>query len=100
MTIQVDPENNEISALFEMADLSGKRVLEIGCGDGRLTWRYAEQASHVTGVDAWEEGIARAKENLPEKLEGRVEFHLAEFEEFAANSPPAVYDVAILAWSL
>ncbi len=24
-------------ALYELADFSGRRVLEIGCGDGRLT---------------------------------------------------------------
>jgi len=37
MTIRVDPENNETRALFDLANLSGKHVLEIGCGDGRLT---------------------------------------------------------------
>lgn len=100
MAIRIDPENNETLAMFKMVDFDGQEVLEVGCGDGRLTWLYAGQAAHVTGVDAWEEGITRAKENLPGRLEGRVDFHLAEFEEFAANSPPAVYDLAILAWSL
>jgi len=41
MVIRTDPENNETRALFDLADFKSKRVLEIGCGDGRLTWRYA-----------------------------------------------------------
>ena len=50
MTIRSDPENSEIRALFDLVDFCGKHVLEIGCGDGRLTWRYAEAAAHVTGI--------------------------------------------------
>ncbi len=100
MTIRVDPENNETRALFDLADFSGQRVLEIGCGDGRLTWRYAGRAAHVTAIDPFEESVARARENLPRELQGRVEFHPIAFEDFAAANKPAVFDIAILAWSL
>ena len=45
MTISLDLEENEIKSLVEFAGkLAGKRVFEIGCGDGRLTWRYASQS--------------------------------------------------------
>jgi len=37
MTIRVDPEQNETCALFNFVDLDGRRVLEIGSGNGRLT---------------------------------------------------------------
>lgn len=100
MAIRVDPENNETRALFDLADFSGQHVLEIGCGDGRLTWRYAGRAAHVTAVDAWAEGIARARENLPGGLQGRVEFQHAAFLDFAAASEPSAFDLAILSWSL
>jgi hypothetical protein len=46
MTIRVDPEQNETSALCGFADLDGCRVLDVGCGDGRLTWLYADMAAH------------------------------------------------------
>ncbi|MBI2973614.1 MAG: class I SAM-dependent methyltransferase [Armatimonadetes bacterium] len=100
MTIRVDPDNNETRALFDLADFSGQHVLEIGCGDGRLTWRYAGRAAHVTAIDPFAEGITRARENLPDELQGRVEFHHIAFEDFAAASKPSRFDMAILSWSL
>jgi 2-polyprenyl-3-methyl-5-hydroxy-6-metoxy-1,4-benzoquinol methylase len=100
MAIRVDPENNETRALFDLADFSGQHVLEIGCGPGRLTWRYAGKAAHVTAIDAYAEGIKQARENLPGELQGRVEFHHIAFEDFVASSEPSTFDMAILSWSL
>ncbi|HUE98392.1 MAG TPA: class I SAM-dependent methyltransferase [Anaerolineales bacterium] len=100
MTIRVDPGNNEPRALFDLGDFNGQRVLEIGCGDGRLTWRYADKAVHVTAIDPFEGSITQAKENTPNELKGRVEFHHAAFEDFAAASEPSTFDMAILSWSL
>ncbi len=48
MNIRIDPENNETRALFDLADFRGQRVLEIGCGDGRL----AGHLRYLAHVDA------------------------------------------------
>ena len=98
--IRVDPENNEPRALFALADFHGQRVLEIGCGDGRLTWRYADKAAHVTAIDPFEASITRAKENTPDDLKSRVEFRHIGFDDFAAESRSSMFDIAILSWSL
>ena len=74
--------------------------MEIGCGDGRLTWRYAEAAEHVTGIDPFEEAIGRANANQPDTLREQVEFHHIAFEVFAAARESEMFDVAILSWSL
>ncbi len=100
MTIRIDPENNETRALFDLADFSGQHVLEIGCGYGRLTWRYADKAAHVTALDPFAEGITQAKQNTPPELQNRVEFHHSAFLDFAAASKPSKFDIAILSWSL
>jgi 2-polyprenyl-3-methyl-5-hydroxy-6-metoxy-1,4-benzoquinol methylase len=100
MTIQIDPENNEMRALFDLADFSGQRVLEIGCGDGRLTWRYAHKAAHVTAIDPNADRIARAKENIPHELIGIVELHTISFEDFWNSSKSSTFDSAIFSWSL
>lgn len=100
MAVRVEPEHNETRALFDLVDFTAQHVLEIGCGDGRLTWRYADRAAHVTAIDPFAEGITRARENLPSELRGRVEFHHIAFEDFAAASKPSAFDTAILSWSL
>jgi 2-polyprenyl-3-methyl-5-hydroxy-6-metoxy-1,4-benzoquinol methylase len=100
VTIRSDPENNEINALFNLVDLTGKHVLEIGCGDGRLTWRYADAPARVTAIDAFENAIRRAKENVPKQLRDRVEFRNISAADYAAESESAAFDIAILSWSL
>ena len=99
MTIRTDPEGNETAALFDLVDLDGTEVLEIGCGDGRLTWRYADRAAHVTAIEPFEDSIARANERLREtKLP--VKFRHVNFEDFATGTESDVFDVALLSWSL
>ncbi len=100
MTVRLDPEGNETQALFEMEDFDGKQVLEIGSGDGRLTWLYADRAAHVTAVEPFEQSFERATKDLPPKLEGRVEFKNINFLDFAASSEEAKFDTAIFSWSL
>jgi cyclopropane fatty-acyl-phospholipid synthase-like methyltransferase len=100
MAVRVDPEGNELRTLLSLADPAGLHVLEIGCGDGRLTWSYAARATAVTAVDPWEGGIARASQRLPEELAGRVEFRHAGFLDFAAAKEASTFDMAILSWSL
>jgi SAM-dependent methyltransferase len=100
MTIKVDPEENEIGALFDFVDLDGARVLEVGSGDGRLTWRYAERVEQVTAVEPFGPAITRARQQLPRELEGRVVLRAAGFVEFAVQAPASAFDVAIFSWSL
>ena len=51
MAKRTDPENQETRALLEMVYFSGQHVLEIGCGDGSKTFRYADKAARVTAID-------------------------------------------------
>lgn len=98
--ITIDPETNEVRCLLKFADFSNKDVLEIGCGDGRLTWRYADKAAHVTAIEPSAEQISLAREHLPDHLKGRIDFHIAGLEDFANKSAPSVFDLVILSYSL
>jgi 2-polyprenyl-3-methyl-5-hydroxy-6-metoxy-1,4-benzoquinol methylase len=100
MTIRTDPENNETHALLDMVDFSGQHVLEIGCGDGRVTWRYADKAARVTAIDPSAKQIALAREQLPAQLQDRIEFQDIGFEDFATASASSAFDIVILSWSL
>ncbi len=98
MTIRLDPEDSETNALHELADFNGKRVLEIGCGDGRLTWRYADRAAHAVAIEPDADDIATAIEDCPDHLRDRVEFRVTRIEDF--EPPGELFDLALLSWSL
>jgi 2-polyprenyl-3-methyl-5-hydroxy-6-metoxy-1,4-benzoquinol methylase len=96
--VRCDPEDTETAALHASVDLGSLRVLEIGCGDGRLTWRYAERAVYVVAIDPDADDIATAIEDCPPALRDRIEFQTTRLEEFV---PPAEkFDLALLSWSL
>lgn len=100
MTVARDPEGAEPRALGELVDFAGKDVLEIGSGEGRLTWRYAARACSVYGIDADEASVAAACVALAEHpdLHARVTFQVCDV---TVTAPPAsAFDVALLAWSL
>jgi ArsR family transcriptional regulator len=93
-----DPEGAETAALAAIADLRGKRVLEIGSGDGRLTWRYADATAHVLGIDTDEDRVAAARAATPRSLRERVRFEVTDVAGLTA--PRSRFDIALLAWSL
>lgn len=98
MTIRQDPETSELNALIAFTgSFAGKRVLEIGCGNGRLTYQYAHQAALVHGLDPSEKKIAAAQEKIPDPLRDRLAFWPVGIETFHT---PEKYDIALLAWSL
>ncbi len=98
MTVQRDPDEIEVKHLREFANFSGARVLEIGCGEGRLTWRYASAAGQVMGIDPDPKRIGVALQDYPMALRSRVTFALAQAETLPF--PNGVFDLALLAWSL
>lgn len=76
----------------------GKRVLDLGCGDGRLALGVAPLAATVDGLDADPEAIAAAKTNARE-----AGIRNARFATGAAQELPyadASFDTVILSWSL
>lgn len=96
-----DPERNEINALLDFTgDLSGKRVLEIGAGNGRLTWRYASLAAEVVGIDPKPERVAAALKDMPEELRGQVTMLESTLEEYARDAQGSLFDVALMSWAL
>ena len=93
-----DPEGVEARVLDRMVDFSGRRVLEVGCGEGRLTWIYADRAAKVLGIDSESESIAAARRATPPQLAAKVRFRVASAEKFRVR--PAGFDIAFLSWSL
>ena len=81
--------------LHRFADFSGKRILEIGCGDGRLTWQYAKEAKFVAGIDLNADDLRVATIERPSGLP-------TSFVRADSTHIPFVkeqFDLAIFAWS-
>jgi 2-polyprenyl-3-methyl-5-hydroxy-6-metoxy-1,4-benzoquinol methylase len=101
MAVIKDPDGQETQALLNITDFTGKRVLEIGSGDGRLTWRYADLAIHVDGLDPKIERIQQAQKDIPVDLRNRVNFQAIDLEMFySRQSGQRKYDLVLLSWAL
>ncbi len=99
MPLVMDPVGNEIRALQEAAQWEGKRVLEIGCGDGRLTLRLAAfQPKHIEALDPDPNRIRLARKNLPARYGRRIAFHVGQAEKL--RYPAEAFDTVIFAWAL
>jgi cyclopropane fatty-acyl-phospholipid synthase-like methyltransferase len=100
MLYVVDPEGKQSDTLYDIGIFDGKRVLEIGCGDGHLTWVYAGVARHTTAIDPSEEKIALAQQGTPGHLSERVEFLVSSIQDFAPPHIDRKFDITIFGWSL
>jgi 2-polyprenyl-3-methyl-5-hydroxy-6-metoxy-1,4-benzoquinol methylase len=94
----VDPEGAELAALDEVVDLAGLRVLDVGCGDGRLVWPVAQRAAFVLGTDPDDEAVESARAAVPDGLSGRVGFRVCDVVDL--DEPAGSFDAAFLTWSL
>jgi 2-polyprenyl-3-methyl-5-hydroxy-6-metoxy-1,4-benzoquinol methylase len=92
--VQVD--RLELDTVRELVDIAGKRVLEMGCGDGRFTYLYADEAAYVLGVDPIRDEIREARRSRPAELTKRVQFRVAK----TISLPRRRFDVALFSWSL
>ena len=100
MAIIKDPDGNAVSALQALVNLKDQNVLDVGCGDGRLTRRYAVEAAQVTGIDPNDERIDTARADMPEMLKERMHFFRASLEEYAPAYSGPGFDTIFFSWSL
>jgi protein-L-isoaspartate O-methyltransferase len=94
----IDPEGVESAVIHELVDFAGKDVLELGAGDGRLTWRYADRARSVLALEPKELLVEQARAALPAGLRGRVVFRVGDA---TIDAPPAdAFDAVVFSRSL
>ena len=95
---QKDPEGFEKKTLLKYANFTDSHVLEIGCGEGRLTWKYASASSLTVGLDPDFDSLRIARADRPADLRDHV--HLTRASAYHLPLPKEKFDIAILAWSL
>ena len=94
----LDPEGAHLAALRRLGDFTERRVLELGCGEGRLTVGIAEHASHLLAFDPDADAVKRARRSLPADLCERVTYQVASGREIEIE--PHAYDITVFSWSL
>jgi 2-polyprenyl-6-hydroxyphenyl methylase/3-demethylubiquinone-9 3-methyltransferase len=98
MALRIDPEKNEVHALKAMTDWRNKRVLEIGCGNGRLTRRLANLGAQIEAIDPDRKLIASAKKDLPVRLADRMRFRVGSTSDL--KYPAQTFDIVVFSWVL
>ena len=98
MSIQKDSERNESKYLHKFADFTNKRVLEVGCGEGRMTWQYAKETHKAIGIDLDTDALRIANADRPHDLANKAYFACAASEYLPFSKE--TFDIAVLAWSL
>jgi ubiquinone/menaquinone biosynthesis C-methylase UbiE len=93
MPTEIDPAGVMPHAILEAADFRGACVLEVGAGDGRLTFQYAGEPRRVVGIDTKEQEIRTASQRP-----GHARFLCASATELPF--PAERFGIVLLASSL
>jgi MFS family permease len=97
VTKRTDIERTQITAIRRMASFHDRRVLEIGCGDGRFTRDIAREARSVHASDPDATEVAKAVAAHPAGLAG-VTYDVAACADLDVD--PCSIDLVFFSWSL
>jgi ubiquinone/menaquinone biosynthesis C-methylase UbiE len=87
----------EASRIHEFAGFRDKKVLEVGCGNGYVLSRYAQQGADVVGVDISDTAVDLCRKRFAHmNLAGAFQTADAEHLPFADNSLDCVCSMGVL----
>jgi ubiquinone/menaquinone biosynthesis C-methylase UbiE len=93
------PSALELKTIRALADFSGRRVLEIGAGDGRLSWPFMPEAAQWVALDPDVGEIAAARRER-ERDKEKEKVRLVIGDGRAVCFPAECFDLALFTWSL
>jgi len=88
----------EVRIIDGYVGLKGRRILEIGCGDGRLTRQFAPMASSVVAIEPDAAKIALARQLAASEGINNVSFRVGSAQQLRLDGDP--FEVALFSWSL
>ena|SRR5215208_379039 len=93
-----DAAGTEAAAIDAVAPLRDKRVLEVGCGRGRLTRFAAGEAAFVYAFDPNATAVGEARAALAAEVRDQVRFGVHDLD--ALDVERERFDLALCGWSL
>lgn len=94
--VRVDLERREMRLLKRHVPFAGARILDIGCGDGRLSNRIRGWVHSIVGVDLAGQDVRRA--HARKRLEDVARFAVADASRLPFQDRS--FDLALFSWSL
>jgi ubiquinone/menaquinone biosynthesis C-methylase UbiE len=91
-------EGVELRLIQRFVAIEDRSVLEIGCGDGRLTRQYAPLASKVVAIESDATKIRIARRRAADEGVTNVSFRVGNAERTRLGGGP--FDIALFSWSL
>jgi ubiquinone/menaquinone biosynthesis C-methylase UbiE len=88
----------ELRLIRRFVDPADKRILEIGCGDGRLTREYARLARNIVAIDPDHASVAAARRAFATEGIRNVAFRAGTAERVRMGG--GAFDIALFSWSL
>ena len=85
--------STDLPKIEELVDLSGREMLEIGCGDGRLSSLLANKVKHLTAIDPDQDMINQACKEI-----SAVDFRVGYGEKLEFNDRS--FEIVLFSYSL
>ncbi len=92
------PPEDELREYGGLGLVRRKRVIDVGCGDGRMALGCAPYASEVVGVDPDAVAIRLARKKARQLGAANVRFRVGVAQDLPF--PDEHFDVVILSWTL
>jgi ubiquinone/menaquinone biosynthesis C-methylase UbiE len=96
--VRYGPDGPTEEDLRLLGDVRGKRILDLGCGEGRAAVAFAQRGATSIGVDASVRMLDRAR-TLADRAGVRLEWHQGDVADLAFLRAESV-DIAFSAYSL
>lgn len=88
----------EVRIIRRFVELKDRRILELGCGEGRLTCQYEPLASSVVAVEPDPAKVALARRVAAAERNNNVSFRVGVAVRLNVRDGP--FDIALFSWSL
>ncbi|MDQ3978575.1 MAG: class I SAM-dependent methyltransferase [Actinomycetota bacterium] len=95
--VQYGPDIGTEAEFRLLGNVSGKRVLDLGCGSGQAAVAFAKQGAHAIALDSSTDHLGAAKRRC-ERENVRVELHQGDLADLAFMRADSV-DLVFSAWA-